>query len=330
MRARRREREKKRVSEPGPDASVDVWKAPAWDDDDAPGPMLEESSFATLFPQYRELYLKKIWPSVERTLDKFNGIATELDLVEGSMTVRTTKKTRDPFAILKARDLIKLLSRSIPVEKAVDVLKDDVQCDVIRIGGMVGNKERFVKRRRRLVGPEGQTLKAIELLTKCYVLVQGNTVAAMGSHEGLKKVRKIVEDCMRNVHPIYGIKRLMVMRELEKDPALKNESWERFLPKFEKRHQSRKSRKAAAERARARSKKRERYTPFPPAQPMSKLDKELETGEYFMKEAAREAARKQEKREKSREAKRRRRAREEATEDEERQRQLQPEGYDDE
>lgn len=49
----------------------------------------------------------------------------------------------------------------------------------------------------------------------------------MGPFQGLKKARRIVEDCMHNVHPIYHIKELMIKRELEKDPELQNANWDR-------------------------------------------------------------------------------------------------------
>ena len=245
------------------------------------GRLLEESSFACLFPKYREAYLRQIWPVLTRQLDG-HGIACELNLVEGSMTVRTTKKTSDPYIILKARDLLKLLARSLPLAQAAKILDDDWNCDIVKIGGLVRNKERFVKRRQRLLGPDGSTLKALELLTGCYILVQGNTVSIMGnSWHGLKQARRVVEDCMDNKnHPVYHMKRLMIQRELAKDPQLKDQNWERFLPQFKKKNVQRK--KAAASK-----KKKAPYTPFPPPQQPSKIDLQLETGEYFATEAER-------------------------------------------
>ena len=307
---------KYRRDKPWDNSTIDHWSITPWnptDGDTLPGGrLLEESSFATLFPKYREKYLREVWPLVTASLDK-HFIACELNLVEGSMTVRTTKKTSDPYIILKARDLIKLLARSIPAPQALKVLNDEYHSDIIKIGGLVRNKERFVKRRQRLIGPDGATLKALELLTQCYILVQGNTVSVMGSYKGIKTVRNVVVDCMNNIHPVYNIKRLMIMKELAQDPKLKEESWERFLPTFKKKNvQRRKPHQIKEEEAKSKNsssangdgddnavkkqKKKKSYTPFPPAQTPSKIDKQLDSGEYFLSEQQRKSKKLAEKR----------------------------------
>jgi ribosomal RNA assembly protein len=284
---------KYRKEKPWDDENVNHWEVQPWDpekDQLAGGSLLEQSSFATLFPKYREKYLREVWPIVTRALDKY-AIKCELNLVEGSMTVYTSKKTSDPYIVLKARDMIKLLARSIPCQQALKVLNDDVYSEIIKIGGMVRNKERFVKRRQRLIGPDGATLKALELLTECYILVQGNTVAVMGPLKGIKQARQVIVECMKNIHPVYNIKRLMIMKELAKDPKLQSEDWSRFLPTFKKKNVQRKKPKELKEK--------KAYTPFPPAQQPSKIDLQLDSGEYFLNERQRKAKKMEEKQTKS-------------------------------
>jgi ribosomal RNA assembly protein len=270
---------------------VDTFNA----EDNAGGTFAEESTFIVLFPKYREVYLKEAWPMITKALDK-HAIACVLDLVEGSMLVKTTRKTFDPAAILKARDLIKLLARSVPAPEAIKILQDEVACDIIKIRGLIRNKERFAKRRQRILGPNGTTLKALELLTQCYIMVQGNTVSAMGPYKGLKEVRRVAEDCMRNIHPIYHIKELMIRRELAKDPALVNESWDRFLPQFKRRTLSKRKKPF-----KVTDKTKKVYTPFPPPQEKSKVDLQIESGEYFLGRQAKERQAKEARQEKMKE-----------------------------
>ena len=120
-------------------------------------------------------------------------------------------------------------------------------------------------------------------------ILSGNTVAAMGPYKGLKAVRTVVIDCMKNVHPIYHIKTMMIKKELAKDPALANEDWSRFLPNFKKKNTSKRRKPHVLNEKKA-------YTPFPPAPAPSKVDLQLESGEYFINEAQRQAKKKSEKR----------------------------------
>lgn len=169
------------VDKPWDTDDIDKWKIePFKPEDNVGGAFTEESRFSTLFPKYREAYLKGSWKFITQALAK-HGIACELDLTEGSMTVWTTLKTYDPAAILNgklpcacrddadadlqlARDLIKLLARSVPAPQAVKILEDDVAMDIIKIRNLVRNKERFVKRRQRILGPNGSTVGSLTIL----------------------------------------------------------------------------------------------------------------------------------------------------------------------
>lgn len=54
--------------------------------------------------------------------------------------------------------------------QAVRILQDDVACDIIKIGSLVRKRETFIKRRARLLGPKGSTLKVfpIGVVTRQY------------------------------------------------------------------------------------------------------------------------------------------------------------------
>nr|XP_020505166.1 KRR1 small subunit processome component homolog [Labrus bergylta] len=78
--------------------------------------------------------------------------------------------------------------------------------------------------------------------------------------------------------PRVGHQTLMIKRELSKDPDLRVQSWERFLPKF--RHKN-----LAKRREPKKKSVKKEYTPFPPSQPESKVDQELSTGEFFLRES---------------------------------------------
>ena len=57
---------------------IDHWKVEPFQEEDNPNGMLEESTFATLFPKYRETYLREVWPLVKQKLGEHVCAATFL------------------------------------------------------------------------------------------------------------------------------------------------------------------------------------------------------------------------------------------------------------
>ena len=76
----------------------------------------------------------------------------------------------------------------------------------------------------------------------------------------------------------------MIKRELAKDPQLKNENWDRFLPHYKAKNLSKRKKPKVV-----KNKANKEYTPFPPPQQESKIDKQLASGEYFLRDDERKA-----------------------------------------
>lgn len=60
---------KYRRDKPWDSNDIDHWNVEEWKPEFMPNSLLEESSFATLFPKYREKYLREVWPIVTKALE---------------------------------------------------------------------------------------------------------------------------------------------------------------------------------------------------------------------------------------------------------------------
>jgi len=193
------------------------------------GSLVIKSKFSVIFPKYQEKNLAEKWFIIRRVL-RFHHLETILNLKKGVIEISTTDKTIDPYSIISGRDFIKLISRGVPIHQAAKIFNVNVFCDIIKISNFTSNKKVFLNRRKKLIGHNGSTVKAIEMLTKSYILVQGNTVSCIGNCKNIKTCRKIIEDCMKNIHPFVHIRGLIIKKKLLKNPVLKNKSWDIFLP----------------------------------------------------------------------------------------------------
>ena len=66
---------------------IDHWKEAPFTKEDNPHGLIEESAFATLFPKYREKYLKEVWGLVKSKLKEYVSLCQTFyhELIYGSI-----------------------------------------------------------------------------------------------------------------------------------------------------------------------------------------------------------------------------------------------------
>ncbi|KAK9933721.1 hypothetical protein M0R45_020900 [Rubus argutus] len=158
-------------------------------------------SYTDYFGDYHVPKLIQAWPMVESALEE-HGISCKLNLVKHYMRVSTTKRTRDPDIIDRAREFIQVLSKTeVPPPTAIRILNGELHHEYIKTGSQEGGlcsihgikKDRFVRQRTRF----RDNKKELARLLGCGLYLNGNSVTAVGiSLENVKVAKRAVERCI--------------------------------------------------------------------------------------------------------------------------------------
>lgn len=105
---------------------IDHWKVEEFKPEDNPHGLLEESSFATLFPKYRETYLREVWPLLQDKLKElvslfYISISTNLTVNIRSSQFRIRNK-RWCYIIFFVRILCQTFLQSITKESIYNII----------------------------------------------------------------------------------------------------------------------------------------------------------------------------------------------------------------
>lgn len=196
---------------------------------------LEASTFEVLFPKHRATYLQSVEKYILKACEA-KKILFEIDYNKCTMRVSTTDKTRDPYIIVKADELIQLLGKGVLLEHAAKVLEDGFMSEIVPIHMINSTREVFERRRQRLLSPK--ILSSLQLITKCHVLIANKSACIVGDYRGVNEAKNVVIRCFENVHPAFELRSLIIKKKLARDGV--EGDWDRFLPKIKKTHSDRK------------------------------------------------------------------------------------------
>lgn len=211
-------------------------------EDDFKNGFLEKSHFEILYAKHLEEIILERYKSIKRVLSE-KKLRLKIDKDRRLVKVSTTSRTRDPYVILKGRDYVSFICKGVPCNEAEKLFDENVSHIIINMNTLVSNKNVLINRRNRLIGPNGDSLKALKMLTNTYIYVTTKAVCVIGAYSNVLKVEEFVTKVMQNYHPVHLLKQMSIRKEIELTEDKKDMSWKNFIPDVKKKIGTRKSNK---------------------------------------------------------------------------------------
>jgi ribosomal RNA assembly protein len=131
----------------------------------------------------------------KKEIEERTGTKIEVDSETGEVFITSTKETKDPLAVWKARDVVLAIGRGFSPERAFRLFNEGEILEVVNLTDIVvGNEKNALPRiRGRIIGRKGRTREIIEEMSGADVSVYGKTVAIIGNPIQVEVARTAVE-----------------------------------------------------------------------------------------------------------------------------------------
>ncbi len=128
----------------------------------------------------------------KRIEDHF-GVTLEIDSESGSVEISLNEGNKDITAIFTVRNTVKAIGRGFSPKRAEILATEDYDLHIIDLTEYVGTSKNAVARvKGRIIGKAGRSRALIEELTETNISVYGDTIAYIGSPEGLEAAREAI------------------------------------------------------------------------------------------------------------------------------------------
>lgn len=128
----------------------------------------------------------------KRIEDHF-GVALEIDSESGSVEIALNQGNKDITAIFTVRNIVRAIGRGFSPKRAEILAKEDYDLHIIDLTEYVGTSKNAIARvKGRIIGKAGRSRALIEDLTETSISVYGDTIAYIGSPEGLEAAREAI------------------------------------------------------------------------------------------------------------------------------------------
>ncbi|MFW5895581.1 MAG: KH domain-containing protein [archaeon] len=130
---------------------------------------------------------------VKKEIETKLGLDIDIDSKTGFVEVIPKKDhpNYEPYNKIIANKIIKAISRGFNPTKAMRLLDENFQLQVINLVKILGKSDKKLKRiKGRLIGRNGEMRKAIEQYAECFVSIYGKTISIIANYENMPIARK--------------------------------------------------------------------------------------------------------------------------------------------